>query len=78
VIVAGFLNVFVKNIKSNWDKKLLLAAPLIASILLYFRIYLANNYVGNNLVNYWQGCFLTLDFWRNLKLFVDVDLCTVS
>lgn len=72
LIAAGFLNVFIKNIKSDWDKKLLLIAPMIVSALFYFWIYLANNYVGNNLVNYWHGCFLTLDFWHNLKLFVDV------
>lgn len=74
ILVGGFLNLVFKNIKgikSNLLKKAVLALPIIISGLIYFKIYLINNYTGTGMVDYWQGSFVTANPLFFLYLLVE-------
>lgn len=78
IILGGMINLFLKNIKSNLKKKIVLFMPLIISSLIYLKIYLINNYTKTGMVAYWHGrnAFLTVNplfffstLIENIKLF---------
>ncbi len=70
-IAGGFLNLFLKNIKFAWRKKLILTLPIMISGLSYLKIYLMNNYTGTHMVNYWQNSFVNANPFFFLHLLVE-------
>lgn len=61
IITGGIINLFLTNFKSNLNKKIILFILLMVSGLIYLKIYLINNYIGNSMVAEWQDCFLNLN-----------------
>lgn len=71
IIAAGCLNLFFTNIKTNFQKKVVLIFPIIISSLIYLKIYLIDNYTGLNMVNCWHNYFLTNDPLFFLHLLIE-------
>lgn len=80
-LAGGFLYLFFKNVKENWEKKLTLSLPLFLSGLIYLNVYLIASYTGTSMVKAWQSFFVPANpilfcilFVKNLYyLFVPVQ-----
>lgn len=72
VIGACFLNLFLKNYKQDWLKKVALMLPVLISIVLYLVLYMYLNYTKSDMVSSWEthNAFASLDLRHNFALII--------
>lgn len=71
IIAGGFLILLLKNIKTDWIKKLSLMLPIIISGLIYLIFCAMGNQDVGKMETGWQSSFVTLNPFHFLSLFIE-------